>query len=275
MEGNRVSESLHPEGLKKSNLRNDSTSEIAITSSDELETASKQHKPGPSPPTGHSAQLISGKCKSRRGHLHRASKRYAYVQEDWIDDGSVSAVSEDSESDSGASDDYQWNEEAQYTLRVQEKELKAIQEISNRLTSQHTPSPGRVTRQSLKRLTASSSPIVVAESVTMSQGRRVSGENCAAVEAYKPPELHQKLRLKSKAHRRVEAARAALAEERAALQNNPQDAERITKAIRRCRRWVGRAELKAKKASRKFERRGRLIEAGAKPKSEDDDVDIL
>ncbi len=264
-----------PRGFKKSNLRNDSTSEVAITSSDELETASEQNKQGPSPLHGLPARLISDTCKSQRGHLHRASKRYAYVQEDWIDDDSASAVSENSGSDSGASEDFQWKDKALNSPRVYGKELKAIQEISNRLNSQHTPSPGRVTRESLKKLTAGSSPIVVSESVIMSQGRRVSKENCAAVEAYKPPELHTKLRLKSKAHRRAEAARAALAEERVALRNNPQDAERIRKAIRRCRRWVGRAELKAKKASRNLERRGRLIEAGAKLVSEDDDFDIL
>ncbi|KAI9721297.1 MAG: hypothetical protein M1812_002459 [Candelaria pacifica] len=226
-------------------LASSTTEEIAVATNEEPEIGSKDQE------SRLSRQSVNGLDKGQRPHMPHASQRYAYIQEDWIDDSDVSAASEDSDSDSSTSYNHLSDDEALDDTGIHTKELKAIQEISKRLAPQYTASQGRVTRQSLKHGNATCPPAIVAGGVTTNKERRISAIR-EELEAYKATGelIGATRRRKRQAYRRAKAARAALAHQWDVSTFEPQNVGKVQKAIRKAERCVRKANSVAKKVTK-------------------------
>ncbi|KAI9701284.1 MAG: hypothetical protein M1836_001954 [Candelina mexicana] len=245
------------------------TSEVAVNSTEGLQTDSAEQKlqlSGPISRSGlRSAQSGHQLNKYQKNPTKNASQRYAYKQEDWIDDDHASAALEDSDSDSSASNDHLSDDKAPDDTKIHRKELEAIQEISRRLAPQYIASPARVTRQSLKNGTANSTAAVVAGAVVTNKERRISAirEDLEAYEATRRL-IGAKRRLKIPVYRRAGAVQEALAHQRVVSATELQNVEKVQKAARRGEKDVRRAN----RAAKLVDKRNRAAKAEPKVKQE-------
>ncbi|KAI9796583.1 MAG: hypothetical protein M1835_003719 [Candelina submexicana] len=252
-----------------------STSEVAVNSTEALPTDSAEQKLQLSRPRSrsrlHSTQPGHKLSKDQKTHTKNANQRYAYNQEDWIDDGYASTALKDSDSDSSASNDHLSDDKAPDDTIIHRKELEAIQETSRRLGPQYTASPARVTRQSLRNGIANSTATNVAGAVVKDKERRISTVR-EDLEAYETTRrlVGAKRRLNIPVYRSAGAVQAALTHQHVVSATELQSAEKVQKAARRGEKDVRRAN----RAARFFGKRNRAVKAEPKVKQERDQVDF-